>query len=81
MEIDSDKEFKFSLNDCPYCDNSGAGKDARSGYVCTHAFTIKDYYAMRPVIKGIEDDLKSLKTAQKRMIKIVTAETTGIKYD
>ena len=81
MKIDSDKEFKFPLEDCPYCDNSGNGKDVRNGYVCTHTFTIKDYYAMVPVIESIELDLKELKTAHKKMIKIVTAETTGVTYD
>lgn len=81
MQIDSDKEFEFPLKDCPYCDNSGKGHDARSGDPCTHNFTIKDYYAMGPVIVDIEADLLSLKGAQKQMIKIVTVETTGIKYD
>ena len=81
MQIDSDKEFEFSQEDCPFCDNSGTGKDIRDGYGCIHVFTIKDYYALEPVIKSIEDDLVSLKTSQKKMIKIITAESTGIKYD
>ena len=81
MQIDSDKEFNFPLEDCPFCDNGENVIDVRSKLSCQHNFTIKDYYAMGPVIQNIEDDLASLKTAQKQMIKIVTADATGIKYD
>ena len=65
------KTHEFPLEDCPFCDNSGSGKDVRGVDICLHDFTIDDYYAMIPVIEEITQDLATMKVAHKQMIRIV----------
>ena len=80
MQISTDQEFNFPLEDCPFCDKGEAVEDVRSNLVCTHNFTITDYYSMGQVIEEIKQDLATLEVAHKQMIKIITKETTGIDY-
>ena len=81
MLIENDREFNFELEDCPFCDNTGIGKDVRTANTCQHNFTIADHFAMTPVIEDIKRDLAELQLAQKVMIRIITKEVLGVSYE